>query len=575
MISNSRRMQDGDGEGLYEERVGDLGGEELGGSEQSAGTSSSGPPSVLENPVSSCPYESGGSEFSGPYRFRDIQRAYPEDFELLDEQLQEVVGKYVRAALRKDFQTSRRYLSEVVLIRDVGHRRRLIKWFAQCGPNYPGRLFIWVDEGDHIHTIHDCPWSGGQCRCRFTQTTDFRGHVRKSLRSLRFIGQLDKLDWTNVFIYFVMQKRESRCEVWIDGRLFGLPGDRESVLWGRVQETARAILARETEGTGHNSGGGQCHHEVRKRSILENSNQPPQKKGKFEKITQTVQILLDKYACIPPTELKDIIPEYHDDYHLSFHDPKNLKMYDAACHIAMLTVNRKTLKDFKEYYDGKTPLFYASDMNPFTYYHDRVTSANYLNELILYQCRGDADKVVELLTNIKTWFNRLGWSMPTVIDGKTTYELNPKINCICIVGPPNSGKNYFWDAIAAIAMNVGHIGRVNNKVNQFALQDCYNRRLVMGNEINMEEGAKEDFKKFCEGTAFNIRVKYQGDKIFKRTPACLISNSHIEICYDPHFNNVRLYTMMWRNASFLKDSKKKPYPLAIFDLYDLYNVSLD
>ena len=32
------------------------------------------------------------------------------------------------------------------------------------------------------------------------------------------------------------------------------------------------------------------------------------------------------------------------------------------------------------------------------------------------------------------------------------YELNPKINAIAIIGPPNSGKNYFWDAIAAIAM---------------------------------------------------------------------------------------------------------------------------
>ncbi|GIX83989.1 hypothetical protein CDAR_270231 [Caerostris darwini] len=54
-------------------------------------------------------------------------------------------------------------------------------------------------------------------------------------------------------------------------------------------------------------------------------------------------------------------------------------------------------------------------------------------------------------------------------------------------------KNYFWDCSAALAQNVGHIGRVNNKTNQFALQDCANRRLIIGNEISMEEGAKEDF----------------------------------------------------------------------------------
>ena len=220
-------------------------------------------------------------------------------------------------------------------------------------------------------------------------------------------------------------------------------------------------------------------------------------------------------------------------------------------------------------------IFYANSINPFNYYHDRETSADYLNELLKFQCNGDEDKVRELLGNIKTWFNRLGWSVATISeDGVKQYELNPKINAIAIIGPPNSGKNYFWDAIAAIAMNVGHIGRVNNKTNQFALQDCYNRRLVMGNEISMEEGAKEDFKKFCEGTAFNIRVKYQGDKIFKRTPACLISNFDLDICGDPHFRNVRLHTMRWKSAPLLASSKKKPYPLAIFDLYDLYNVSL-
>ena len=42
---------------------------------------------------------------------------------------------------------------------------------------------------------------------------------------------------------------------------------------------------------------------------------------------------------------------------------------------------------------------------------------------------------------------------------------------------------------------------------------------------------------------------------------------------DPHFRNVRLHTMRWKSAPLLASSKKKPYPLAIFDLYDLYNLS--
>ncbi|XP_046400709.1 uncharacterized protein LOC124166998 [Ischnura elegans] len=545
------------------------------GNRQSAGTSSSGPSQVLEVTDDQCSHFSGGSEFNTPLRLRHIQREFPEDYKLLDDKLQKVVGKYTRATLRQNFQTTRRYLSEVIPIRNVKQHRGLIQWFTQCGPDYPGGLFIWVDEGDHIHTIHDCPFSGGQCRCRFTQTENFRKPVRSPMRRCRYITELDEIDWQNVFVYFIMQKWESRSQVWIGGRLQGLPSDNESVLWGEVQAAARAILARENQRTRHNSEREQSDNEEDRHSVSKRSGGPPPKRGKFERITETVQILLDKYACVPPTELKDIIDPDHVDYRLEFHDPKNIKMYEAACHIAMLNVNRKTLLDFKLYYEGKTPIFYANDMNPFSYYHDRETSADYLNELLKFQCKGDEDKVIELLGNIKTWFNRLGWSMPVInSEGIKEYQLNPKINCIAVIRPPNSGKNYFWDAIAAIAMNVGHIGRVNNKVNQFALQDCYNRRLVMGNEINMEEGAKEDFKKLCEGTAFNIRVKYQGDKIFKRTPACLISNYNLDICNDSHFNNVRLHTMRWSTAPMLAASKKKPYPLAIFDLFDLYNVSL-
>lgn len=172
----------------------------------------------------------------------------------------------------------------------------------------------------------------------------------------------------------------------------------------------------------------------------------------------------------------------------------------------------------------------------------------------------------ELLGNVKSWFNKKGWHVHK--DG--SYVLNPKINYVYIHGPPNSGKNYFWDCIAAIANNIGHIGRVSNKTNQFSLQDAYNRRLVMGNELCMEESAKEDFKKLCEGAAFNIGVKFHGDKIFTRTSVCFISNSPLELIGDKHFINVRLTSLKWKPLSYLAKSTLKPYPLAIFDLFAYY-----
>lgn len=603
-------------EALLFEDLANMGGEEQGSGEP-AGTSGVQSSNVVEPADGECEHFTGGSEFDVPIRIRHVKNCYPEDFQSLDLQLQEVVGRYTRATLRQNFTPTRRYLSDVVVIRDADHRRRLVQWLTQCGPDYPGGLFVWVDEGDHIHTIHDCPYSGGSCRCRFTKTEDFRRPVRDPMRRLKHIRELDEIDWQNVFLYFIVSKWQSRSQVWIGGRVYGPPSNSEILQWRNVQALSGSILAREDQGIGHNSTEQPSNHaETRKRDVR--GARVSQKKGsKFEGISKKVSALLNKYQVIPPDAVRDIIPEEHEDFDLTLFDPNNEKYYEAACHVYTNNVNKKNLKDFCEIYKHCTPVFYGSTINPFDYYHDRETSANYLNELIKYQYGGDEDQVKQLLCNIKSWFNRLGWSVwekvgtdinpkfkeimangpiqddyridevaNTIIDVHTgeeipreidryEYQLNSKINTIVCVGPANCGKNYFWDSVVALGMNVGHIGRVNNRTNQFSLQDAMRRRIVIGNEVSMEEGAKEDFKKLCEGTALNIRIKNKKDNIFKRTPVCLISNFELDICGDSTFNNIRIHTLRWKTAPLLAPSKMKPYPLAIFDLYDLYNISLD
>ncbi|GFQ78558.1 nonstructural protein [Trichonephila clavata] len=90
----------------------------------------------------------------------------------------------------------------------------------------------------------------------------------------------------------------------------------------------------------------------------------------------------------------------------------------------------------------------------------------------------------------------------------------------------------------------------------------------------MEDSAKDDFKKLCEGKALNVRIKHCADGIYYRTPVLLLSNNHLDICTDPTFRDVRIKIFHWRKCELLKDSNKQPYPMAIFDLYSHYNVSL-
>lgn len=93
-------------------------------------------------------------------------------------------------------------------------------------------------------------------------------------------------------------------------------------------------------------------------------------------------------------------------------------------------------------YYKRTPVFYANNVYPFDYYHDLDTSIEYLDRLLLYQNQNSVECVGEFLQNLKWWFDREGWAK------------NPKMNALCIIGPPNSGKNYFFDALVAIACNV-------------------------------------------------------------------------------------------------------------------------
>lgn len=117
-------------EALLFEDLANMGGEEQGSGEP-AGSSGVQSSNVVESVDGECEHFTGGSEFDVPIRIRHVKNSYPEDFQSLDLQLQEVVGRYTRATLRQNFTPTRRYLSDVVVIRDADHRRRLVQWLTQ------------------------------------------------------------------------------------------------------------------------------------------------------------------------------------------------------------------------------------------------------------------------------------------------------------------------------------------------------------------------------------------------------------------------------------------------------------
>lgn len=528
-----------------------------------------------------CEHFDGGAEYDDTPRLRYIRRKFPEEYKELEVLRIEVVGRYVRRIKDEIVSSTRKYLSNVFIYRDAEQRSRMLSRLNQHAAGYPGKLLLWTDEGDHLHTVHDCPMSNGQCRCYFAKSEDFRGIVRSPMRKLKFISELDEIDWTNILVYFLLSKRESNSQIWIGGRLQRLPSSHENLRWRDLCSKSREILDRETEGIRHNYEEEQRHREDDQQSIRSDHGETteegsstgirrkrgisaetvPAKKSKFERISAQVHTLLNNFFVLPSNHIRELL--VYDKEITNLFDPSNEKAYQASCDVFQRKFVNLKLHDLKEIYDNATPVFYANNVDPFVYYHNMDDSFNYCNDLLKFQYEDNEDEIRKFLFNVRDWFDLKGW------------EGNNKINALCVIGPPNSGKNYFWDMWASLAYNVGHIGRVNNKTNQFALQECFGRRFIIGNEVSMEAGAKEDFKKLCEGTAFNIRVKYQGDKIFTRAPVLLISNFELDICYDPHFRNVRLHTIRWNTCNMLKDSNKKPYPLCIFRLFEHYNVTIN
>lgn len=529
-----------------------------------------------EETVATCETLDGGDEFGGPFRLRYLGQCDREGFENVGILRDGVVGRWLRAIEGITFDSTRRYCSDVYIPRNDEQRARMLERINTTGPGYPGKFLLVCDEGDHIHIAHDCAYSNYQCRCFFARSDDFRSCVRKSFRRRRYLSEFDAFDWANIFIYFVMLKRSSNQQVWLAGRRFRLADKSEGIRWEHCSRELAKLLERQEKGDDGNRSSGQLFGETNtstifaststtavKRSAAKSSGGPTTKKrkSKFERIAEKVSSLLETFYVIPASHLRDLLAA--DDETFELFDPQNDKAYYASCDVFSRRISKCRLSDLKEMYKDKLPVFYANSIDPFEYYHDIDESVNFIDNLLQFQFNDDEDEIHRFLTCVVRWFDLEGW------DG------NCKINAIAVIGPPNSGKNYFFDMFAALAYNVGHIGRVNNKTNNFALQECAGKRLVIGNEISLEEGAKEDMKKLCEGTAFNIRVKYQGDKIYTKAPVILISNDPgFSLSYDRAFEGVRLKTLRWRKCELLKDSKLKPYPLCIFSLLDKYCVFL-
>lgn len=199
-------------------------------------------------------------------------------------------------------------------------------------------------------------------------------------------------------------------------------------------------------------------------------------------------------------------------------------------------------------------LIYVAPWNTVSeYYYDIEDSVRVLEELLDYQFQKDKFAVYNFLKNLYY-----------LVDKKI-----PKKNCICVVGPSCSGKNFFFDCLIHSCINFGQIGNFN-KYDRFPLQDALQRRILLWNEPNFEPGSEEILKLLFGGDTCSARIKYEGDACILRTPIIVLTNKDC-IPNETTFTS-RVWKYYWNAAGFLKYLTKKPHPLSMFYLFFKHNI---
>uniref|UniRef100_A0A0A9YTR0 Non-capsid protein NS-1 n=1 Tax=Lygus hesperus TaxID=30085 RepID=A0A0A9YTR0_LYGHE len=406
-------------------------------------------------------------------------------------------------------------------------------------------------ERTHYHFAHLCKWNLVQraCRCsglrRFTRAGGKRHYVDASF------GDLGGQDIQRILEYLrkdprrlVIQKTPN--SVW--GNLHVHPARGV----GQHQEPANQGMVEGDVAQSPHPGGSQSRklddaaapHD--RRPGLPTSPGPKSRKLTVNQIGE----LVNSMAAIP---IRNCIlsKRWRFNKDVKFITEEDKIFRRAVIYVESKCIYRST-RDFVDFYKFINPMFRNYGETP-DYYLTIEDTLKIVNDMLLFQFNNETEHVREFLQ-----------SCYDIIE-----KIIPKKNCLEIVSPPSSGKNFFIDFMSGFYLNVGNIGNFNRYSN-FPFQDCANRRLLIWNEPNVESSALDTCKMLFGGDPLPAKIKFCGDATIPRTPVFVLSNKSV-FPNDTAFND-RMYKFKWRQASFLKNVQGYPYPLAWPKLLDMYNI---
>lgn len=449
---------------------------------------------------------------------------------------------------RTTFKPFRRYLSDVIACEHRREANLLSRQIIGIARNYPGNLCVVSTHDDHIHVVHDCPYSGSSCRCQILQKEEVKSKRRGAIRKRKAISTIESDQWINIIEYFISNGRWLQFAK-VGGTVVRIPvGYQNLQSRGNQESESGQILGTCTiQGSGELPEGVSYLQDNTETSGT-NSRVSRTRRGRSNNLSQEMEKILNEHPVCPLAAI------------ISTHEwltNKNLRMLRADDNIVKSFLDAKaeemcywTIHDFNLFYNQPycNPTFMAGYQKLDDKYYNINDSLVICNKLLQYQFDDDTNQIKAFLTDL---YN--------IIERKY-----PKCNTLVIKSAPNGGKNFFIDMFLHYLINYGQLGLMN-KTNNFSLQEATSKRILLWNEPNYESSYTDTLKMLLGGDALSVRVKQKKDCHVYKTPLIVLTNEIIPFMYELAFiTRVKKYN--WKEAMFLKEYDKKPNPLTAFEI---------
>lgn len=239
---------------------------------------------------------------------------------------------------------------------------------------------------------------------------------------------------------------------------------------------------------------------------------------RFEKI----ETFLMTYPTTPMNACVNTVPWLEDDW-LKYIREKDPDL-DTVIDMVKAKVCTWNYYDFKLLYERHStiPLFNSTSTDTNSIYYSVEDSLSILIRFLEFQFHSN-ENIVEFLN---------------VLFAVCERQI-AKLNSILVMGPPSSGKNFFFDMVLCFYWNKGQIGNPN-KYNNFAYQEAAGKRILMWNEPNYESRETDTIKMMLGGDSYTVKVKFKQDVSINRTPVIILTNEVVPFMSDHTFADLSL-----------------------------------